>query len=129
MKQTMFSSERGPLAEAAHRLAQLERSLRGRNGDMARGEEQRSYDVSPDEDWSRRFMNQGIGPQPEPVPINGMETLAKAQHAFRLETSQPMQATTVVRAAPLEVQRSNGPIGLQIGKPIRRRLFTRLFGR
>ena len=122
-KQSLLESPlRGALAEAADRLSRLERSLRSRNvGDSMAGAEERSPGANPDEEWSRRFMNQGIGPQPELASLRSIETLAKAQHAFR---PAPVAAPLAAEVAPP----AKGPIGIQIGKPVQQSFFARLFG-
>lgn len=119
---------RSALDEAVARLEQLERSLSGRPviqiQGATRADEPRGYLPSPDEEWSRKFMNQGIGPKPEFAPLRNFRpgyrlaqlrggTVLKTQMSFAPENAQP------------------GPIGRAVGKYVepRRSLFSRLFGR
>jgi hypothetical protein len=76
--------------------------------------------VSPDEAWSRRFMSMGIGPDlsrplpPVPQPELAPREEIAPEPALRREFSKP--------GKPM-------PIGLAIGKPMRRSLLARVFGR
>ncbi len=119
---------RSALDDAVARLEQLERSLSGRPVAETRGatggNEPRGYLPSPDEEWSRKFMNQGIGPRPEFLPLR------KFQPGLRLNLlrNSPAPKAQKIVEPPMA---QPGPIGRVVGKHVepRRSLFARLFGR
>ncbi len=121
-KTLMDGPKRSAFAESAARLDAIARPLE-QNSPMAPAAD-RMTAVSPDEAWSRRFMSTGIGPdlakpyepappipQPQLAPVEEIVAPAASLHrAF----GRPDMA---------------GPIGLAIGKPVKRPLLARLFGR
>ena len=120
---------RSAFGEAAARLEQLERSLSGRPVAETRGavraDEPRGHRPSPDEEWSRKFMNLGIGPRPE------LPQLRKFPAGFRLGL---LRTEPVLRAAPVIASVNavqDGPIGRAVGKYVEPKRFwlTRLFRR
>ncbi|HTQ12325.1 MAG TPA: hypothetical protein VMH86_00515 [Rhizomicrobium sp.] len=74
--------------------------------------------VSPDEVWNRRFMSMAIGP--------ATTTFAATPPAARPEPSAMEERAP---ARTLARPEKPGPIGAAIGKPIRRSLLSRMFGR
>jgi hypothetical protein len=81
--------------------------------------------VSPDEVWSRRFMSMGIGPDKNfagPVPRIPAPDLAATPEEFAPQTE-------LVPQKALGRPDKSGPIGLAIGKPVRRSLMAKLLGR
>jgi len=73
--------------------------------------------ISPDEAWAKRFMSMGIGPgKNRPAPAVSIPDLALMERA----APEPAPRREVSRSAkPV-------PIGVHIGKPMRRSWFGRL---
>jgi hypothetical protein len=132
----------GPLAEAAERLDRVvsivKDQQRARTNSGERPKESEVFVLSPEEAWSKKYMIQCVGPVctirpteegalllPRFAPVPPVK-----QAAASLEIA-PQKAPTV----RVETARSRGkaapePIGLAIGKPVRKRsLLGRLFGR
>jgi hypothetical protein len=131
----------GPLAEAAERLERVanvvkdQQLARTRSG--ARRPESEAFVLSPEEAWSKKYMIQCVGPVCTVRP-----TAEGALLLPRFVPAPPARTAAVSRAivpekAPeirLNAQARPGvraavePIGLAIGKPVRRRSwFGRLF--
>jgi hypothetical protein len=73
--------------------------------------------ISPDEAWAKRFMSAGIGPgKNRPVPAMSIPDLALVERT----APEPAPRREISKSAkPV-------PIGVHIGKPMRRSLFSRL---
>jgi hypothetical protein len=73
--------------------------------------------VSPDEEWARHFMTQGIGPRLDIQPISSvMPSPAMPGVAFDLSPSPaPAHTAPAIRPEP------SGPIGRTLGRPAPRR--------
>jgi hypothetical protein len=121
-KSLMNGPRPGPFAESAARFAAIARP--NDPAPEAAAPADRISAVSPDEAWSRRFMSMGIGPDKNfagPIPPIPAPDLAAAQEFAPQAELAPKK--TLARPE------KGGPIGLAIGKPVRRSLVSRLFGR
>jgi hypothetical protein len=132
---TQFGSSAGSLAEGADRLDRLIRGVKDRqlsevaNVPVPKGVST-AYAVSPEEEWSRKFMTAGIGPM-EFKPIQMPVVPIAAPVSAASWKPQPVAASP----APKEVQPAietpaaavrPGSIGAVLAKPDRRRSW---FGR
>jgi hypothetical protein len=128
---------RSALADAAERLSQLARTA-GERQMVERGALRFPvtdvYSMSPDEEWSKKFMSQGIGPVPEcageggfcPMPFTSFSSGPS-------ESVEPNPAPAPVPMATYEAppaERLAAPsgyvqIGQAIGRPLKRRWWRR----
>ncbi|MDE2134115.1 MAG: hypothetical protein KGJ49_05910 [Alphaproteobacteria bacterium] len=104
----------GALLDGAERFDRLARIVKdnqlGRTSTGPRPPVTEAFELSPEDAWSRKYMTQCIGPV-----------------CFDPAVEPPVFAKF---AAPVEAAANSGPIGLVIGKPVRRRSWLgRLFGR
>jgi hypothetical protein len=132
----------GPLAEAADRLDRVvsivKDQQRARTNSGERPKDSEVFVLSPEEAWSKKYMIQCVGPvctiRPTEEGALLLPRFAPAppvkQVAASLEIA-PQKAPDVMgeRARPRQ-KAAPEPIGLAIGKPVRKRsLLGRLFGR
>ncbi len=116
---------RGAFAEGAERFERIARGAKTQQvtESPATGQPHSTMVLSPDEVWAKNFMSHGIGPRPETSALAGMAPIAHlvAMPKFAAPNEQVLaKPAAVVRAAPV-VQTPGGPIGVQIGKPQRKR--------
>lgn len=115
---------RSPFVEGAARMNAIARPGE-QNGDVPFvAAADRLAAISPDEAWSRRFASMAIGPAagaPGQPPIPKPE-LAPAKDLAPTRSF----ANSGAKSAAAKPQKP-GPIGLAIGKPVRRSLMARLF--
>jgi hypothetical protein len=132
----------GPLADAAERLDRVVSIVRdqqrARTNSGERPKESEVFVLSPEEAWSKKYMIQCVGPvctirpteegalllprfAPAP-PSRQAAANVEIAPAAAMETRTEPPVQPVRKAAP-------EPIGLAIGKPLRRSLLGRLFGR
>jgi len=134
------------LADAAERLGRVARIVKDqqleRTRSAQRPAESEAYVASPEEAWSKKYMIQCVGPictikptaegalllprfQPAPeakAPSAGVAVAATSAAGTR---AAPDKSRAQKRAARAQIE----PIGLAIGKPVRKRSFLgRLFG-
>lgn len=121
-------------AAGAARLEQIARSLKPQHANDGEGALQvassRLMAISPDEMWARQFSSQCIGPvcfkvapgsdMALPPLTQAIQNVAPARQA----SPKPAAATRAAIAPSRPV-----PIGVLIGKPVRRSFLRRLFGR
>jgi len=132
----------GPLAEAAERLDRVvsivKDQQRARTNSGERPKESEVFVLSPEEAWSKKYMIQCVGPVCTIRPTEaGALLLPRFQPAAPASRAAPSlafapQKAPETRAEPvIRPQRAAvpEPIGLVIGKPVRRSLLGRLFGR
>ena len=132
----------GPLADAAERLDRVisivKDQQRARTNSGERPKECEVFVLSPEEAWSRKYMIQCVGPvctvRPTEEGALLLPRFASAPPAKRAEVSRefaPQKAPEVrVEASRRPPKAAPEPIGLAIGKPVRKRsLLGRLFGR
>ncbi|MGD0192435.1 MAG: hypothetical protein ABSD74_16990 [Rhizomicrobium sp.] len=110
---------RSALAEGAARFDGLARELKARQiAENQGGTVSTDYvhaAVSPDEEWARNFMTQGIGPRLDIQPISAvMPSPAMPGVAFDFSPSP-------TRAVPQAAPETRGAIGTSLGKPAPRR--------
>jgi hypothetical protein len=127
-------------AAGAERLEQVARSLKNQQIAEHQGHSplqvasSRLMAISPDEMWARQFSSQCIGPVCFKVAPGSDMALPQLTQA--IQSVAPARPTMAV-AQPLPTQRARTasapsrpqPIGVLIGKPVRRGFFRRLFGR
>jgi hypothetical protein len=130
----------GPLADAAERLDRVVSTVkdqqRARTESGARPPESEAFVLSPEEAWSKKYMIQCVGPvctvRPTEAGALLLPRFAPApapQAAASLEIA-PQKAPEVrlEPAAPRGRKAAPEPIGLAIGKPVRKRSWLgRLF--
>ncbi|MEJ0025563.1 MAG: hypothetical protein WDN01_05995 [Rhizomicrobium sp.] len=138
----------GSLADGAERLERLIRGVKDRQFSEALNAPQpksvsNAYAVSPEEEWSRKFMTAGIGPhdfKPVQMPVISIAAPSAAlkpapkvlEPAIAAVAASPAAPKSVPKAAaPAAAAQSPGsvrpgPIGAAIAKPARKRTW---FGR
>ncbi len=136
----------GALADAAERLGRVASIVKdqqlARNQSGVRRPESEAYVQSPEEAWTRKYMIQCVGPvctiQPTEAAAMLLPRFAPAPVAkqpVRTTELAPQKAQARAVAAPLlpvlpARTAAAEPIGVAIGKPIRKRsLIGRLFRR
>jgi hypothetical protein len=131
----------GALADAAERLGRVASIVKdqqiARNQSGVRPPESEVYVQSPEEAWSKKYMIQCVGPictiQPTEAAAMLLPRFAPAPAAKRTAQSvelAPQKPASAVPAAPAARKTAAQPIGVAIGKPIRKRsLIGRLFRR
>jgi len=128
----MAEKGRGPLADGVERFDRLVRIVKdsqlGRTAPRPNAGE--TFVLSPEDAWAKKYMTRCIGPVCYSVET---EPPVFAKFALPPEPAAPGQ---VLRAPAPTMHRSpreegaREPIGLAIGKPVRRRSWLgRLFGR
>jgi hypothetical protein len=133
-------SRRGALAEAADRLDRIvnivkDQQLSHTQSGAVRRSESEAYVLSPEEAWSRKYMIQCVGPVCTIRPTaEGALLLPRfvpappVREAAQIREIAP--ALPVQPGAPRSRKAASEPIGLLIGKKVRRRgLLGRLFRR
>jgi hypothetical protein len=127
----MAEKGRGPLADGVERFDRLVRIVKdsqlGRT--VLRPSAGETFVLSPEDAWAKKYMTRCIGPVCYTVET---EPPVFAKFALRPEPAAPGQVLRApARTAPLpHREAADEPIGLLIGKPVRRRSWLgRLFGR
>lgn len=131
-----MAEHRSSFADGAERLERLIRGVKDRQfSEVRTAPEPKSvsnaFAVSPEEEWSRKFMTAGIGPHDfKPVKMPTLPVAAAAQPLRPApKTLEPAMAQVTSRPAPklaAKPARSPGaarpePIGHAIAKPVRQR--------
>jgi hypothetical protein len=131
----------GPLADAADRLDRVvsivkdQQLARTRSG--ARPPESEAYVLSPEEAWSKKYMIQCVGPvctvrptgegggmMPQVAPAPAAKSAASSLEFAPEKPQRTKPAARAQKSRPAAPE----PIGLAIGKPVRRRSWLgRLF--
>lgn len=132
----------GPLAEAAERLDRVVSIVRdqqrARTNSGERPKESEVFVLSPEEAWSKKYMIQCVGPvctiRPTEEGALLLPRFAPAPPSARPAANVAIAPSEPAKSAaelPVPAVRSAAPqaIGLVIGKPLRRSLLGRLFGR
>ena len=132
----------GPLADGADRLDRVvsivKDQQRARSNPGERTNESEVFVLSPEEAWSKKYMIQCVGPvctvRPTEEGALLLPRFVPAPPSKRALVSREFapQKAPEVRIEPAPTVRKSGsePIGLAIGKPVRKRsLLGRLFGR
>lgn len=131
------------LADAADRLGRVASIVKdqqlARTQSGVRRPESEAYVSSPEEAWSRKYMIQCVGPVCTVRPTDeGALLLPRFQPAPQVQAAQPQTVEIAPSAKPLAPEKAprrnaraaSEPIGLAIGKPVRKRsLLGRMFGR
>jgi hypothetical protein len=135
-----MAETRSRFMQSAERLEGVVRALKTRQLEERQGTVQLAPSLmtggSPDELWAKQFATQCIGPvcfkvapgseMALPSLTQSLESLPPLQQgAYAPQQTAPRPAMAV--AAP--VRETHGHIGAVLGKPMRRRMFARLFGR
>ena len=129
-KRLSDAAPRGALAEGAERLDRIARSAKTQpaGARTASIDDNRMLAISPDEMWARNYMSHGIGPKLEESPLLGMAPVAHLVSMPKFVPPTELRAEPIVtRSAPIAEQqmvpdvKPGGPIGVQIGKPMRKR--------
>jgi hypothetical protein len=122
---------RGALAEAAEKFDRIARALTTPPSAEKPSGESRMIAVSPDEVWARNYMTYAIGAKAEPPVVAGFAPVAHLVSMPKFVVpSEPIVPKTaeIVATAPEAEVIPSGPIGIRIGKPVRRRSWLgRLF--
>jgi len=130
-----LASATGSLADGAERLERLIRGVKDRQFSEASNAPQpksvsNAYVVSPEEEWSRKFMTAGIGPH-DFKPVQ-MPAISIAAPSTALKPAPKALEPAIVAAKPAARTAASAgtvrptPIGAAIAKPVRRRSW---FGR
>jgi O-acetyl-ADP-ribose deacetylase (regulator of RNase III) len=133
----------GALADAAERLGRVASVVKdqqiARNQSGVRAPEGDVFTLSPEEAWTRKYMIQCVGPVCTIQPTEAAALLlprfapaAAAKQAPQNVEIAPQKQPEPLVAAPARSGRKAAmePIGLAIGKPVRKRsLIGRLFRR
>jgi len=131
----------GSLADGAERLERLIRGVKDRQFSEALNAPQpksvsSAYAVSPEEEWSKKFMTAGIGPH-DFKPVQ-MPVVSIAAPSTSLKPAPKALEPAITAAAPKPVEMAEkkaapspgavrpGPIGAVLAKPARKRTW---FGR
>ena len=129
------------LADAADRLGRVASIVKdqqlARTQSGVRRPESEAYVSSPEEAWSRKYMIQCVGPVCTVRPTDeGALLLPRFQPEAQIQAAQPQTVEFAPSAKPLTpaprraARAAAEPIGLAIGKPVRKRsLLGRMFGR
>ena len=126
-------SRGGPLAEAAERLDRVanvvkdQQLARTRSG--ARKPESEAFVLSPEEAWSKKYMIQCVGPVCTVRPTAEGALLLPRYTPPPVRSTAPSHAVSAAKPAPAPLRVQNPPvrksaaepIGLAIGKPVRKR--------
>ncbi|HVU22471.1 MAG TPA: hypothetical protein VHE09_17195 [Rhizomicrobium sp.] len=134
----------GAFADAADRLGRVASTVkdqqiaRNQSGGV-RPPESEVYVQSPEEAWTKKYMIQCVGPvctiQPTEAAAMLLPRFAPAPAMKQASQNvavapQKTRKNTAMASIPASRKEAAGPIGLAIGKPIRKRsLIGRLFGR
>ncbi len=126
----LAAAPKGALAEGAERFARVANVVKdqqlARTNSGARAADNDIYILSPEEAWSKKYMTQCIGPictiRPTALGAAGLPANAEKAKAAGVEQAftakePPAKPAGGRKAAKAETQ----PIGLSIGKPVRRR--------
>ena len=121
----MAETRRGPLAEGVERFDRLVRIVKdsqlGRTAPKQSAGE--SFVLSPEDAWAKKYTTRCIGPVCYTVE-------AEAPVFAKFGTPETPVKALPARPGPSPRQAAGEPIGLLIGKPVRRRSWLgRLFGR
>jgi hypothetical protein len=134
----------GALADGAERLGRVASVVKdqqiARNQSGARSPESEVFTLSPEEAWSKKYMIQCVGPVCTIEPTADAAALLLPRFAPSPAAARTPQSVAVAAQNPPETKvaasaRSSRkaaaePIGLMIGKPVRKRsLIGRLFRR
>ena len=137
-----MAETRSRFMESADRLEGVVRALKTRQIEERQGPVQlapgRMTAESPDELWARQFATQCIGPvcfkvapagdMALPPLTQSLQSLPPARQSAY--APQPPAVSPVVIATPARVEdQARTHIGAAIGKPMRRGVFARMFGR
>ncbi|HWA90823.1 MAG TPA: hypothetical protein VG889_12360 [Rhizomicrobium sp.] len=134
----------GALAEGAERLGRLANIVKDQQLERVqsgvRRPDSEAYVASPEEAWSKKYMIQCVGPVCTVRPTDeGALLLPRFQPEPEPQALAPKRSIAVTPAPAAEDmpkpqaargKRAAEPIGLAIGKPVRKRsLLGRMFGR
>ena len=133
----------GALADAAERLGRVASVVKdqqiARNQSGSRLPESEVFTLSPEEAWSKKYMIQCVGPVCTIQPTSDAAALllprfapAPAARAPQTVALAPENPLALKAESPVRPSRKAAaePIGLAIGKPVRKRsLIGRLFRR
>jgi hypothetical protein len=138
-----MTQTRSRFMESAERLEGVVRALKTRQIEERQGPVQLAPGgmtaLSPDELWAKQFATQCIGPVCFKVPVGSEMTLPPLtqslqsfpparQSAYAPPAVVPAQARVATASPAAEIER-RGHIGAILGKPKRRGVFARMFGR
>lgn len=135
-----MAETRSRFMESADRLEGVVRALKTRQIEERQGPVQfvsgRVTAASPDELWAKQFATQCIGPVCFKVAPGSdmalpplMQSLQSLPPARQSADAPPPAATRPTTAAAPNKIESGAHIGAALGKPMRRGLFARMFGR
>lgn len=136
-----MAETRSRFIESAERLEGVVRALKTRQIEERQGPVQlvsgQMTAASPDELWAKQFATQCIGPVCFKVAPGSemalpplMQSLQSLPPARQSAYAPPPATTARPLAAVPSVRIEGGPhIGAALGKPMRRGLFARMFGR
>lgn len=131
-------AEHSRFTESAARLEGVVRALKTRQIEEHQGRVQfapwRLAAESPDELWAKQFATQCIGPvcfKVAPGEDMALPPLTRSLQSFPAAQQGSCPAPQVIAepVAAVSVNAKPQPIGVAIGKPIRRGLFARMFRR
>lgn len=128
-KSLLENSGSGSFAESAARLEQLIQTVKLQQTEArpkpAAAAQNPLLAVSPDEEWSRKFQSQGIGPEPGGLNLS---ELAAVPRAAIMPDIDPLRAAIPKREVAPAVIAPAATIGASRGKPEhpRRSWFARL---
>jgi hypothetical protein len=131
-KRLSDAGPRGALAEGAARLDSIARSSKTHPDNTTPNtpidDSSRVLAISPDEMWARNYMSHGIGPKLEASPLLGMAPVAHLVSMPKFVPPTELRPEPIVtKSAPIAERpmipdvKPSGPIGVQIGKPMRKR--------
>jgi len=128
---------RSALADAADRMNEMARTAREQQlaqRGAVRLPEGEVFSTSPDEVWSKRFMNLGIGPTPDCTQPGGYCPMPFSLEPSRAQAPQRQAAIAVAAYEPVPMETSqpaakHTQIGQAIGKPLRRSFLGRALRR
>ena len=122
---------RGALVEGAEKFDRTARAAKPPSSTEKPSNEPRMTGVSPDEVWARSYMTYAIGSKVEPPVVAGFAPVAHLVSMPKFAVlGEPIVAKTaeMIAKAPEPEFMPSGPIGVRIGKPVRRRSWLgRLF--
>ncbi|MEI9989737.1 MAG: hypothetical protein WDM86_06830 [Rhizomicrobium sp.] len=143
-----LASATGSLADGAERLERLIRGVKDRQFSEALNAPQpksvsNAYAVSPEEEWSKKFMTAGIGPhdfKPVQMPVVSIAAPSAAlkpapktlEPALAVAAPAAPKKVAAAPPAPKKIEAASpgsvrpGPIGAAIARPARKRTW---FGR
>ena len=117
---------RGALADGAEKFDRIARALKApKSPESPSQNAPETIGVSPDEIWAKSYMTYAIGAKAEPPVVAGFAPVAHLvtmpKFVMPSEPFAPKTAEVFAKAeAPAETIPS-GPIGVRIGKPMRKR--------